>query len=190
MMATIDIRVQHIDQLFDSLDPSPFYEKALSRDAESYIVDFAGEYGRAEPLRLIVHAPVSIKPQAAEITRAIHAHFEFAHAQCWRRYRRRMRIGRTSLVAGIAVLGIALLLRALLGDPGDRATIVAIGEGLLILGWVAMWRPVEILLFERWENHQNSALLQRLAQISVDFEFDVTEPGRSEPAGGSPSSRD
>ena len=170
-MATIDIRIQHIDQLFDSLDPSPFYEneKALSRDAEDYIVDFAGEYGRAEPLRLIVHAPVSIKAHAAEITRAVHAHFELAHVQCRRRYQRRMRIGRTLLVAGIAVLGIALLLRALLGDPGDRAMIVAIGEGLLILGWVAMWRPLEILLFERLENHHKSALLHRLAQIAVDF---------------------
>ncbi len=180
--ATIDIRIQRIDQLFDSLDPSPFYEneKALRRDAENYIVDSAGEYGRAEPLRLIVHAPVSIKPHAAELTRAIHAHFELAHAQCRRRYQRRMRIGRTLLIAGIAVLGTALLLRALLGDPGDRATIVAAGEGLLILGWVAMWRPLEILLFERLENHHKSALLHRLAQVPVDFEFDVTGPGQSE----------
>ena len=180
-MATIDIRIQRIDQLFDSLDPSPFHEneKALRRDAENYIVDFAGEHGRAEPLRLIVHAPASIKPNTAELTRAVHAHFERAHAQCRRRYQRRMRIGRTLLVAGLAVLALALLLRALLGDPGDRAMIVAIGEGLLILGWVAMWRPLEILLFERLENHQQSALLRRLTRIPVDFEFDVTEHGQS-----------
>ena len=62
---------------------------------------------------------------------------------------------------------------------GDRAMIVAIGEGLLILGWVAMWRPLEILLFERLENHQQSALLHRLAQVPVDCEFDVTASGQS-----------
>lgn len=184
-LATIDIRIQRIEQLFDSLELSPFREneKALSHDAESYIVDFAGDYGRAEPLRLIVHAPMSIKPHAAEITRAVHAHFELAHIQCRRRYQRRMRIGRTLLIAGLAVLALALLLRALLGDPGDRAMIAAIGEGLLILGWVAMWRPLEILLFERLENHQNSALLHRLAQVPVDFEFDVNAPVGSEKSG-------
>ena len=184
-MKTIDIRIQHIGQLFDSLDPSPFREneKALSCDAENHIVDFAGEYGRADPFRFIVHAPASIEQHAAEITRAIHAHFTLAHAQCRRRYRRSMRIGRSLLIAGIAVLGIALLLRALLGDPGDRATIVAVSEGLLILGWVAMWRPLEILLFERLENHQNGALFQRLAQIPVEFEFDVPEPGQSGKSG-------
>lgn len=127
----------------------------------------------------IVQAPVSIKPHAAEIAHLIHAHFERAHAQCRRRYQLRMRIGRTLLVAGTAVLGIALLLRALLGDPGDRAMIVAAGEGLLILGWVAMWRPLEILLFERLENHQTSELLHRLTQIPVDFEFDAPAPGQS-----------
>lgn len=179
-MASIDIRIQRADQLFDTLDPSPFHEKALSRDAEGYIVGYAGEYGDAEPLRLIVHAPVSIKQHAAEVASAIHAHFQFAHEQCRRQYQRRMRIGRTLLVAGIAVLVTALLLRALLGSTGDRPMLAATGEGLLILGWVAMWRPVEILLFDRLENHQNSALLQRLADIPVDFEFDVTEPGRSE----------
>ena len=180
-LAAIDIRIQRVEQLFDSLEPSPFHEneKALSRDAESYIVELAGEHGRAAPLRLIVHAPVSIKPHAAEIVHAVHAHFELAHVQCRRRYQRRMRIGRALLVAGTAVLGIALLLRALLGDPGDRAMIVAIGEGLLILGWVAMWRPLEILLFERLENHEQSALLRRLAGISVDFEFDLPEAGQS-----------
>lgn len=175
-MATIDIRIRRIDQLLEPLGPSPFSEngEALRRDAEDHLVDFAGEYGRTEPLQLTVHAPMSIKPHAAEITRAIHAHFTLAHTRCRRRYLRRMRIGRALLIAGIAVLGIALLLRALLGDPGDRAVIEAIREGLLILGWVALWRPLDILLFERLDEHQSSALLQRLAQIPVGFEFDVT----------------
>lgn len=180
IMATIDIRIEGIDQLFGPPEFASLHQKALGSGAENHIVDYAGEYDRREPLRLLVHAPVSIKPLAAEVTRAIHAHFELAHAQCRRRYKRRMRIGRSMLVAGSVVLGIALLLRALLGNPGDRAMIVAIGEGLLILGWVAMWRPVEILLFERLENHQNSALFLRLAQMPVDFEFDVAERGQSE----------
>ncbi|OYX26350.1 MAG: hypothetical protein B7Z03_14855 [Hydrogenophilales bacterium 32-62-9] len=101
-----------------------------------------------------------------------------------------MRTGRKLLLVGVAVLVTALLLRALLGSPGDSPIFTAMGEGLLILGWIAMWRPVEILLFERVENHQDSTLLQRLAQIPVTFEFDVTEPGRSESGGEPPASRD
>lgn len=102
-------------ELFDTLDPSPFHEKALSCDAEGYIVGYAGEYGGAEPVRLIVRALGTIKQHAAEVISAIHAHFQFAYDQCRRQYQRRMRIGRTLLVVGVAVLVIALLLRALLG---------------------------------------------------------------------------
>lgn len=101
-----------------------------------------------------------------------------------------MRIGRKLLVVGVTVLVTALLLRTMLGTSDDSAIFAAIGEGLLILGWVAMWRPVDILLFERVENHQDSSLLQRLSQIPVTIEFGVTEPERSKSGGEPPASRD
>ena len=41
--------------------------------------------------------------------------------------------------------------------------------------WVALWRPLDILPFARLERHQQHALLERLARIRVDFEFDVRE---------------
>ena len=171
-MATIAMRIERTEQMFDSLDPSAACEKALARDVESYVLVRAGEKERDVPLRLVIHAPASIREHAPDITLAVHAHFRLAHARCLYRYRRRMRLGRVGLVAGIAVLGTTLVLRTLLGGPGARPMLSAMGEGLLILGWVAMWRPAEILLFERWENHQSSALLHRLAQIPVDFELD------------------
>ena len=57
----------------------------------------------------------------------------------------------------------------LLGNPGNSQVLTAISEGLLIVGWVAMWRPIEVLLFERLENHQNMALFDRLSHIEVGF---------------------
>lgn len=174
-MTVIDIRIQRITQLYDSLDPSPLHEKTLSRAVENYIVDCAGEYGLDEALRLLVHIPASIREYEVEITRAIHAHFQAQHAQCRRRYRRRMRQGVRFLFAGLAVLGTTLLARALLGNPGNSQVLVAISEGLLIVGWVAMWRPIEVLLFERVENHQNMALFERLSRIDVDFSLEESD---------------
>lgn len=92
-MTVIDIRIQRITQLYDSLDPSPLHEETLSRAVENYIVDCAGEYGLDESLRLIVHVPTSIREYEVEIAGAIHAHFQAQYAQCRRRYRRRMRQG-------------------------------------------------------------------------------------------------
>jgi hypothetical protein len=62
-----------------------------------------------------------------------------------------------------------------LGNPGNSQVLTAISEGLLIVGWVAMWRPIEVLLFERVENHQNMALFDRLSHIEVGFALEETE---------------
>lgn len=35
-------------------------------------------------------------------------------------------------------------------------------EGLLILGWVMMWRPIDILLFEYWESHLGQRRLKHI----------------------------
>lgn len=169
-MATIDIPLQRLDQLFIPAATAPFHERALNRDAEAHIVEWAGELGSKEPLRLVIHAPGIAATQAAAVRDAIHAHFRLAHAQCRRRYRRRMRLGYHTLVAAFFVLAATLVLRALLGTIGQGPGLLAVSEGLLIIGWVAMWRPIQVLLYERLEEHANMALFQRLARCSVSVE--------------------
>lgn len=171
-MANIDIPVQRLDQLFIPPATAPFHVRALNRDAETYIVERAGELGPKETLRLVIHAPETAATQAAATREAIHAHFRLAHAQCRRRYRRRMRLGVRTLVAACFVLAATLLLRALLGTIEQGPGLVAVSEGLLIIGWVAMWRPIEVLLYERMEEHANMALFERLARSSVTVEPD------------------
>lgn len=175
-MAKILIQIQRIEQLFDTLVPTPFRSQALGRDVEDYIVDKAENWGRTEPLRIVVRLPADLCAHADEIARAIPAHFDLAHSRCRRQFQQRMRIGRTALVAGFAVLVVSLLLRALLGELGDRTIIIATSEGLLILGWVALWRPLEILLFERLENHQKIATFLHLSLVPVDIEVEDATP--------------
>ena len=71
----------------------------------------------------------------------------------------------------MAVLTVTFGLRNLLSDAEGRTLEEGLGEGLLILGWVAMWRPVEILLFEHWESHLDHKVPERLASIPMEFVF-------------------
>lgn len=170
-MATIEIRIRSLAQLFDPLDPAPLPERALDRNAESYILGCAGKHRLTEPLRLLVHLPESLRPHAAAATDAIHQHFHRTHAQGERTFRRRMRIGGFALAAALGVLAASLGLRSLLSNVEGRPLVQGLEEGLLILGWVAMWRPVEILLFEHWESHLDHAMMERLASIPIGFVF-------------------
>lgn len=167
-MAIIDIRINSLDQLFDSLDPSPFHDKALDRDAEAYLVECAGEFATAEPLELCIHGPAGLAERRSEIAQAIHSHFALAHARAERHLRWRMRLGRGALVAGVLLLAGTLIARRWLLDQGTYSELL--GESLLVLGWVALWRPIEVLLFERLESRAERTRLRKLAAIPVHFQ--------------------
>jgi hypothetical protein len=53
----IELRVNDIGQLFQSLDPFPFRERDLDKEAEEYIVSWARELSNDQPIKIIVHLP-------------------------------------------------------------------------------------------------------------------------------------
>ena len=55
----IELRVEKIAQLFHSLDPYPFRERDLDKDAEDYIVGWARELDADQPIAIVVHVPES-----------------------------------------------------------------------------------------------------------------------------------
>ena len=56
---------------------------------------------------------------------------------------------------------------------GNRLSDI-IREGFLIGGWVAMWRPLEVFLYDWWPIRADGRLLQRLATIPVRLEYAET----------------
>ena len=76
----IEISVHKIQQLFNSMDASPFHEKDLDHDAEEFIVSWAQEFPRHEPVSLLV--PVDQIPAHGDaqalVETAIHNYFATA----------------------------------------------------------------------------------------------------------------
>lgn len=172
-MAIIDIHLGSLSQLFDSLDPAPFHDKALDREAEAYLIESVDEFPPRVPLQLAVHGPESLRASLPEIQVAVHTHFRRALAHAEWKLRRKMRIGRITLVIGLLVLAVTLIARHLLHSIGTGSADV-IGEGLLIVGWVGLWRPAELLLFERLEGSSERTVLKRLTEIPVEFRLRET----------------
>jgi len=48
------------------------------------------------------------------------------------------------------------------------------GEGFLIGGWVAMWRPLEVFLYDWWPIRAEGRLLKRLSTMPVRIEYKET----------------
>src|SRR5260370_12244699 len=146
--ATIEIRLSRPQQLFNSLDPSPFYERDLDQDAEEYLVDSADEYPLKKPLTLIIHLPADHIPASGtpDLAQAIHNYFGYRLDTTARRLRRSFRDRRISLAAGLVFLFVCIALRQLALAVGRVLAAESADEGPYIVGWVAMWRPREVFL--------------------------------------------
>ncbi len=167
----IEMKLNTLAQLFNSLDPSPFLEKDLDDDAEAYIVDTAREFPPKTSLRLAIHLPRdAIQPDTAEsVAHAIHNYFDYKTQIADANLRHKLREGRASLVIGLLFLAACLSARQLVAglDGGTASEIVQ--EGLLISGWVAMWRPIQTFLYDWWPLRNLRALYYKLSHIKVDI---------------------
>src|SRR5579872_998843 len=136
----IEIRVDGIAQLFHTLDPFPFREKDLDREAEEYIVGWARELPADRPFRVIVHFPndESQTDLARDLPEALGKYFAGRAAVIQGDLNELFRIGRRSLAIGVAILVACLLAANLVsGFLTDASSRRIVQESFLILGWVA-----------------------------------------------------
>lgn len=170
----IEIRVAELRQLFNAIDPSPFKERDLDPRAEEFIVEWARDLPAAEPWALVVHLDRAAgRADEASILRdAIHQYFGQRAATTHRRLRELFRRGRTSLAIALAFLATSTAAgNMLVGYLGESSVSDVLREGVLILGWVAMWRPLEVFLYDWWPIRAERDLLRRLSSIPVRIEY-------------------
>jgi hypothetical protein len=166
----IEVRLRELAQLFNVMDPSPFYDRDLDAAAEEFIVAWARELPHDTELELVVHlatAPES-DDRAAGTEEAVQHYFKTRAEMKGRELRLLLRQGRFALMIGLGFLFACfaageLAQRMFPGGPWSEF----VEMGLQIVGWVAMWRPLEIFLYDWWPVRQHQRLLQRLERMKV-----------------------
>lgn len=167
----IAVRIHELAQLFNSLDPSPFHERDLDDDAEAHIVGWARELPDDVSLHIVVYLPDAEARKAEErgLAAALANYFTDRADTLARDLNELFRMGRRYLAVGVVVLVACLagsqLARAQLGS-GAFARLIE--ESLIIVGWVANWRPIETFLYDWWPVRRRRDLYRRLAIASVE----------------------
>lgn len=167
--AAIELQLNNVWRLFHTLDPLPYRERDLDPQVEDFVVDWARELGGSQPLEIVIHLPRldPETPAAHEIEAAVNSYFGARAGAVRRQHLELLRTGRISLAVGLAVLGACLIAARVIGEmiPGDLGRFL--GEGLIILGWVANWRPIEIFLYDWWPLVRRRRLYDRLSRSHV-----------------------
>lgn len=137
----LQLRVRELGQLFNSMDPTPFLNKDLDREAEAFIETWAAEFSSDSRLRITIHLehlPAEGDPSAIMIE-AIHNYFDRKAGLTRSELKHLLRDGRISLVIGIAFATLCLIAVDVIGQLGTGAVVGTARESLMIVGWVAMW---------------------------------------------------
>jgi len=165
----IEVRVAELRQLFNAIDPSPFRERDLDPRAEAFIVDWSRDFPTAAPLALVVHLERAAgRPDEAVILReAIHEFFAQRAATSRRDLRQLFSRGRISLAIGLVFLTSSIVIGDVLSSYFQESWVHILLESLLIGGWVAMWRPLEVFLYDWWPIRREIRLFDRLSAMSV-----------------------
>ncbi len=163
----VEVRLDGLKQFFNSMDPSPFYEKDLDPDAEHFIVSWAEEFPLADHVSLVLH--VDVPDPAAETPRveqAVHNHFQNQARLARLEFRKLMRTGSRSLAIGLGVLSVSLLLSSMIGKYEGTLTGI-VRQSLIIGGWVAMWQPMQIYLYGWWPLLRRRRIYEKLGHMPV-----------------------
>jgi hypothetical protein len=170
------VRVAELKQLFDPMDPSPVYERDLDRRTEAFIIGWATEAPRNAPLAMRVHLASAggILDDVMPLRDAIHRYFQRRATATRRRLRDLFRQGRISLLIGILTLGTMLAFAGYLDELSNGWSFGnLLRESLIIGGWVAMWRPLEVFLYDWWPIRAQARLYDRLAVMPVDIVYEA-----------------
>jgi hypothetical protein len=171
-IGVIDIRITNSEQLFSTLDPSPFRSRDLDSDAEEYIVASARELPKNAKVRMRIHLGDRGRSSLgeAEISEGIANYFRYRAQITAAELSELFRLGWRYLAIGAPILVVCLIASQSFASAGRVAAFDrVIEESLIIVGWVANWKPIEVFLYDWQPLRRRLKLYERLSNAEVSF---------------------
>jgi hypothetical protein len=168
----IEIKLSSIIQLYNSFDPAPFHEKELDDGAEQYIVDIVQDFPKNTEFKIIVYLPggISCCDEALKIPAALRNHFSYLAQMQERKFRERLNYGKYSILIGLSFLAVAMVASqaveaSLSAYPLAHLAAIA----LEVAGWVAMWEPVTVFLYQLWPILVQKNLYEKISRMETEI---------------------
>jgi hypothetical protein len=164
------LTVDRLGDLFESLDPAPHPERDLDPHAEQFLVSWAEDIAHDLPLRLTVHVTQwPLEPgTSTQVEQAVRHHFQELERQMRQQIRALLREGRMALAIGAGFLVLCVTAGNALAELlQGTAWSDIVRETFSIGGWVAMWRPMQIYLYDWWPLKSRQRLYRRMSRMTV-----------------------
>lgn len=165
----IEIKLNSLSQLFFSLDPSPFRDRDLDPAAAAFIIDEAEDRPAKQPLTIVLHLPEADAARAEFVSEAIRHYFTLLRQSEQRVLRGIFRDGRWALFVGLITVVVIVAFEQIVSTLISKDSLLrGVIESMVILAWVVLWRPAELLLYDWWPVRRRITLFGRLESLTVE----------------------
>ncbi len=178
--ATVSVHVHNLAQMFNSLDPSPFWDRDLDREAAEFIEEEFSDKRGSRQWRLNVHASEGAD-LTADLRSAVGLYYQRMAGSTRRLLREQIRLGQLSLLGGSAIFLLSMSARQILSTLLPHGMSRLLDEGLIILAWLALWRPAESLVYGWVPLWRKWKMYQRLAAMQVNVRVGTVHAGEGQP---------
>lgn len=170
-MGVIEVTVDGPNELFESLDRGTDWGRHLNERVEQFIVHRAEEQ-RLPKYMLVVRIPeVALsRSDSTALATGIRQHFVHRANEERAKVQTLIRDGKRDLMTGSVFLFVCGIVGLVGVNVLPRAIGLFLEQGLLILGWVALWRPVDLLLYELRPLRLRRDVLDALSKMDVRTE--------------------
>lgn len=169
----IEVRVKHHLQLFDVRDPAPFRERDLDDDFVEYIMASAREFSISTPLKIVLHIEERETEKVGKelIRGAIYSYMSYRLDLQKSELKKFIKRIPMYLTIGLVLLGTCLGVSQNLPVSDTPGLMSILREGLVIFGWVSIWKPIELVLFDWYPIFEELRFSKKLLETEIDVQF-------------------
>jgi hypothetical protein len=160
-----------IDELFEFRQANPLKQPYLLESGVDHLYKQLRVVLPKEESTVVVHLPEEATGMITPVVvrEALSRFCEHRIQDVHDDYRMLRREGRKSLPVGLFFLSVCVVLAYLIQTeelfPGLAKFFVV--EGLYIIGWVSMWKPVEVFLYEWWPYRRRVRVYRYMSTLDV-----------------------
>jgi len=154
-----------VDRLLDA-EASPLLAPRIHAEAADYLMQKA-KAAKCDQISIDVQVPEEDLSRSHDVEEAIRSHFVAQVNESDRELSETLKHGRLIFLIALLVVAMVVVVSEWLQTLGSGRVFNLLGESLIIIGWVTLWTPAEMLLFDQLPIRRKRKLARVIAEAKI-----------------------